>query len=119
MLFAVTMLMACAASQRTMAQTLTVYQKGGTTTKVACSEKFKQTIASEFLIITADSSNYTFFLSDVDSVTYSQTVGDVNRDGQVGIGDIVAITNIMAGTEESAETGKTKTYTVNGVTFTI
>ena len=29
--------------------------------------------------------------------------GDVNRDGQVGIGDIVAITNVMAGTEADAD----------------
>ena len=27
--------------------------------------------------------------------------GDVNRDGEVGIGDIVAITNVMSGTEEN------------------
>ena len=30
--------------------------------------------------------------------------GDVNADGQVGIGDIVAITNVMAGTETDAAT---------------
>ena len=28
-------------------------------------------------------------------------LGDVNGDGQVGIGDIVAITNVMAGTEQN------------------
>ena len=41
------------------------------------------------------------------------TLADVNGDGDVGIGDIVAITNIMAGI------GVTKTYTVNGVSFTM
>ena len=40
------------------------------------------------------------------------TRADVNGDGDVGIGDIVAITNIMAG-------GNAKTYTVNGVSFTM
>ena len=52
-------------------------------------------------------------------VLNSNEPGDVNGDGQVGIGDIVAITNIMAGigTTTNPEAGKTKTYTVNGVSF--
>ena len=79
------------------AQTLTVYQKDGTTTEVAVSTEFEQTIAADFLIISADGENHAFKLADIVSISFSQTKGDVNRDGDVGIGDIVAITNIMAG----------------------
>jgi hypothetical protein len=35
---------------------------------------------------------------------YTGLLGDVNNDGQVGIGDIVAITNVMAGIETDAAT---------------
>ena len=38
--------------------------------------------------------------------------GDVNNDGQVGIGDIVAITNVMAGIESDA--GVVSRADVNG-----
>jgi hypothetical protein len=37
------------------------------------------------------------------TVTTSALKGDVNNDGQVGIGDIVAITNVMAGIETDPE----------------
>ena len=54
---------------------------------------------------------HVFLSANIDARTISWKVtaevldtpeGDVNRDGEVGIGDIVAITNIMAGIEEDA-----------------
>ena len=39
-----------------------------------------------------------------DLVKLEAIKGDVNEDGQVGIGDIVAITNVMAGIETNADT---------------
>ena len=37
------------------------------------------------------------------TITNTNLKGDVNGDGQVGIGDIVAITNVMAGIETNPE----------------
>lgn len=88
------------------AQTLTVYQKNGTATGISVNERYKQTIVGEFLIISVDGENHAFTLADIDSITYQQTKGDVNRDGDVGIGDIVTITNIMAGVDsEESDNG--------------
>ena len=49
-LFAVTLLMACATSLRAVVHTLTFHQKDGTTTELSFPGKFKQPIASEFLL---------------------------------------------------------------------
>lgn len=88
------------------AQTLTVYQKNGTATGISVNERYKQTIVGESLIISVDGENHAFTLADIDSITYQQTKGDVNRDGDVGIGDIVTITNIMAGVDsEESDNG--------------
>lgn len=85
------------------AQTLTVYQKNGTATGISVNERYKQTIVGESLIISVKGKNHAFTLANIDSITYQQTKGDVNRDGDVGIGDIVAITNIMAGIGDDDE----------------
>lgn len=88
------------------AQTLTVYQKNGTATGISVNERYKQTIVGESLIISVDGENHAFTLADIDSITYQQTKGDVNRDGDVGIGDIVTITNIMTGVDsEESDNG--------------
>ena len=51
---------------------------------------------------TADSSVACYFSVSPDVVVPDTTlVGDVNNDGEVGIGDIVAVTNVMAGTVDS------------------
>ena len=85
------------------AQMLVVYQKDGIATEISVTEQFKQTIGSDILIISAGGKNHTFKVADIDSITFRQTKGDVNRDGDVGIGDIVAITNIMAGIGDDDE----------------
>ena len=43
--------------------------------------------------------------AEVESSITLDLRGDVNRDGEVGIGDIVAVTNIMAGTDEAGYDG--------------
>ena len=46
-----------------------------------------------------------YYTQEVESSITVYLHGDVNLDGEVGIGDIVAVTNIMAGTENSNYNG--------------
>ena len=79
-------------------------------------EYFGETFDTEYeytLPENVDATAYRFYALAVDNVGNQQVTapspinavivlkGDVNGDGQVGIGDIVAITNVMAGIEKS------------------
>ena len=85
------------------AQTLVVHLKNGTTTNVELSKKFRMAEDGDNLAITTSGGKLTISRADVLYITFQQTKGDVNRDGDVGIGDIVAITNIMAGIGDDDE----------------
>ena len=85
------------------AQTLVVHLKNGTTTNVELSKKFRMAENGDNLAITTSGGQLTISRADIDGITFQQAKGDVNRDGDVGIGDIVTITNIMAGIGDDDE----------------
>ena len=85
------------------AQTLVLHHTDGTTTNVELSKNFRMDVTDADYVITLKDATFTFSRSDISYFTFDQKKGDVNRDGDVGIGDIVAITNIMAGIDTDDE----------------
>ena len=79
------------------AQTLVLHHTDGTTTNVELSKNFRMYVTDADYVFTLKDFTFVFNRSDISYFTFYQKKGDVNRDGDVGIGDIVAITNIMAG----------------------
>ena len=84
------------------AQTLVVDHVDGTTTEVKLTTVNYLSVADGYYVVVANGTETKFSVSDVKSISYQWTNGDVNRDGDVGIGDIVAVTNIMAGIDNDA-----------------
>ena len=85
------------------AQTLVLHHTNGTTSNVELSKNFRMDVTDADYVITLKDATFTFSRSDISYFTFDQKKGDVNRDGDVGIGDIVAITNIMAGIDTDDE----------------
>ncbi len=85
------------------AQTLVLHHTDGTTTNVELSKNFRMDVTDADYVITLKDATFAFSRSDISYFTFDQKKGDVNRDGDVGIGDIVAITNIMAGIDTDDE----------------
>ena len=85
------------------AQTLVLHHTDGTTSNVELSKNFRMDVTDADYVFTLKDFTFVFNRSDISYFTFDQKKGDVNRDGDVGIGDIVAITNIMAGIDTDDE----------------
>ena len=88
-------------TQRSEAQTLVLHHADGTTTEIQLTRHFLMTTTEDSVFIVNQGVRQAFKRSEVFSFSYKQLTGDVNGDGEVGIGDIVSVTNIMAGIGES------------------
>lgn len=80
-----------------MAQTLVFHLSDGTTTGIELSSSFRMYNENgKTIVCLADGSTKQFTQSDILTVTYHETKGDVNRDNAVDVADIATIIDIMA-----------------------
>ena len=85
-------------SMGTSAQTLVFHLADGTTADVELTSAFRMfTAGNKINVILPDGSTKDFTQSDILTITYRETRGDVNRDNAVDVADIATIINIMAG----------------------
>ena len=84
------------------AQTLVLHHADGTTTDISLSAATSITFSGSNLVV----GSYSCPTADIVNITYQPNAlqGDLNADGNVEVGDIMAIINIMAGSTQQAET---------------
>lgn len=77
------------------AQTLVLHHVNGSTTNVRLNEQTSITLSGSNIVV----DNVPYAASDISRISYKPGAmhGDINGDGSVNVGDIMAIVNMMAG----------------------
>lgn len=99
------------------AQTLVFHLIDGSTADVELTSAFRMfTAGNKINVILPDGSTKDFTQSDILTITYRETRGDVNRDNTVDVADIATIISIMAGGQEPVETISVTTGSATDIT---
>lgn len=99
------------------AQTLVFHLADGTTADVELFSAFRMfTVSGKMVVSLPGGNTKEFSQSDILTVTYRETKGDVNRDNAVDVADISAIISIMTGMEETMQTISVTTGSATEIT---